>query len=110
MCSVIWSAQVWKRIHYDGTWVNHRNITPAKVAQCASSISSVFQQDQHAKQNNVPLNRTVGDWLRYGQLSKRLNRKDEAVRAFQQCANTGVRRWKSVDSPISSFARVELWG
>eukprot|EP00124_Ichthyophonus_hoferi_P004051 Ihof_evm1s403 gene=Ihof_evmTU1s403 len=42
-------------------------------------------QESHARKNNIAVFHTVGDHLRYGIVTERLNRKDEALLAYQQC-------------------------
>eukprot|EP00123_Amoebidium_parasiticum_P015581 comp23044_c1_seq1/m.36874 comp23044_c1_seq1/g.36874 ORF comp23044_c1_seq1/g.36874 comp23044_c1_seq1/m.36874 type:complete len:672 (-) comp23044_c1_seq1:201-2216(-) len=46
-------------------------------------------QEVHARKNSMPIEHTVGDYLRYGKLTQRLNRKDDALRAFQKCTSSG---------------------
>eukprot|EP00124_Ichthyophonus_hoferi_P002813 Ihof_evm2s211 gene=Ihof_evmTU2s211 len=46
-------------------------------------------QDQHARRTHSHNDHTIGDYLRFGILSKRLGRKEEACRAFQMCTSRG---------------------
>lgn len=46
-------------------------------------------QELHVQQTHALLNHTVGDYLRFGILSKRLGKKDEACKAFKMCTSQG---------------------
>ena len=49
-------------------------------------------QEQHAAKTGSKVEHTIGDLLRFGYLSQRLGRKDDAVKAFQQCTSQGIGR------------------
>eukprot|EP01134_Creolimax_fragrantissima_P003011 CFRG3011T1 len=46
-------------------------------------------QEQHAAKTGTRVEHTVGDLLRYGYLALRLGKKEDAIKAFQQCTSQG---------------------
>lgn len=77
MCNVIWNAQV----------------GPPLQTPSGGKMHDMFFcpiQEQHAVKSQLKLDHTVGDLLRYGYLSLRLDRKEDAVKAFQHCTSQGV--------------------
>ncbi|KNC77865.1 hypothetical protein SARC_09686 [Sphaeroforma arctica JP610] len=46
-------------------------------------------QEQHAIKTGSRVEHTIGDLLRYGYLANRLGKKEDAIKAFQQCTSQG---------------------